>query len=67
MTFAPSLKLTLPVGAVPLIVAVKVMLAPVLDGLAELASNVSLSVDLPVEAKPLEPVKPADKKVKVQK
>ena len=31
-----------------------------------LASNVALSVDLPAELKPTEPVKPSDKKVKVQ-
>ena len=38
--FAPSLKLTLPVGLVPTTVAVNVTLAPATDGLAELASVV---------------------------
>jgi len=38
----PSRKLTLPVGAVPLIVAVSVTLAPKTDGLAELDSVVLL-------------------------
>src|SRR6266568_5166871 len=36
----PSVKLTLPVGALPLTVAVKVTLAPTVDGLAELVSVV---------------------------
>ena len=36
----PSLKLTLPVGALPATVAVNVTLAPRLDGLAELTSVV---------------------------
>src|SRR5438046_381504 len=35
---APSLKFTVPVGEVPLTVAVKVTLTPATDGLAELAS-----------------------------
>ena len=34
---APSLKLTLPVGLLPTTVAVKVTVAPAVDGLAELA------------------------------
>ena len=38
----PSRKLTLPVGALPLTVAVNVTLAPTTDGLAELESVVLL-------------------------
>ena len=40
----PSLKFTLPVGAVPLTVAVNVTLAPDVDGLSELATAVVLVV-----------------------
>jgi hypothetical protein len=40
----PSLKLTLPVGATPVVVAVKVTLAPAVDGLAELVSVVFVAV-----------------------
>ena len=45
---APSRKLTVPVGAVPLTVAVKVTLAPGADGLAELATPVVLAALLTV-------------------
>ncbi len=38
----PSVKPTLPVGAAPLTVAVKVTLVPTIEGLAELASEVPL-------------------------
>ena len=38
----PSMKLTLPVGATPVTVAVKVTLVPTTDGLAELAMVVAL-------------------------
>jgi hypothetical protein len=38
----PSLKFTVPVGALPLTVAVKVTLAPATDGLAELDSVAAL-------------------------
>src|SRR6266567_3869947 len=38
----PSVKFTLPVGALPLTVAVKVTLPPAVDGLEELASVVVL-------------------------
>ena len=38
---APSLKLTLPVGAEPVTVAVNVTFAPNVDGLSELATAVS--------------------------
>ena len=41
---APSLKFTVPVGALPLTVAVKVTLAPATDGLAELDKAVVLVV-----------------------
>jgi hypothetical protein len=41
---APSVKLTLPTGAAPVTVAVKVTLAPTFDGLAELAIDVLLGV-----------------------
>ena len=40
MEVPPSLKFTLPVGAVPVTVAVNVTLAPAVDGLSELASVV---------------------------
>ena len=40
----PSLKLTLPVGATPVVVAVNVTLAPAVDGLSELASTVVLGI-----------------------
>ena len=39
---APSLKLTLPVGATPLTVAVNVTFTPTVDGLSELATPVVL-------------------------
>ena len=42
----PSLKFTLPVGAVPTTVAVKVTLVPTVDGLTELASVVVAVVGL---------------------
>ena len=45
---APSLKLTDPVGLVPVTVAVKVTLAPAVEGLAELASVVVLAAPLPL-------------------
>jgi len=38
----PSVKLTVPVGLVPVTVAVKVTFAPTVDGLAELANAVLL-------------------------
>ena len=38
----PSLKLTLPVGATPVTVAVNVTLAPTVDGLPEVASVVDV-------------------------
>jgi hypothetical protein len=38
--FAPSLKLTLPVGLLPTMVAVNVTLVPAVDGFFELASVV---------------------------
>jgi hypothetical protein len=41
---APSLKFTVPVGEVPLTVAVKVTLMPTTDGLAELDNAVVLVV-----------------------
>jgi hypothetical protein len=40
--FAPSLKFTLPVGALPLTVAVKVTLAPAVEGVKEVAMPVVL-------------------------
>src|SRR5215470_446759 len=40
--FAPSVKLTLPVGLTPVTDAVKVTLAPTVAGLTELASEVPL-------------------------
>ena len=43
----PSLKLTLPVGAVPVTVAVNVTLAPDRDGFGELASVVVVGVGPP--------------------
>ena len=42
MDVPPSLKLTVPVGAVPVTVAVKVTLLPAIDGLSELATLVAL-------------------------
>jgi hypothetical protein len=39
----PSVKLTLPIGAAPVTVAVKVTLAPKVDGLVELATDVVLT------------------------
>ena len=42
----PSVKATLPVGAVPVTVAVKVTLVPTTDGLVELASEVPLDAVL---------------------
>src|SRR5207248_679941 len=45
---APSWKLTDPVGLVPVTVAVKVTLAPAVEGLAELASVVVLAAPLPL-------------------
>ncbi len=39
----PSLKFTVPVGAAPVTVAVKVTLAPTVDGLSELASVVEVT------------------------
>ena len=58
---APSLKLTVPVGALPVTVAVKVTLVPAVDGVSEVANPLVLvawlmvwvSVALPDEA--LEP------------
>jgi hypothetical protein len=44
----PSVKLTLPVGLVPVTVAVKVTLAPTVEGLAELASVVVVAVPPPL-------------------
>ena len=41
---APSLKLTLPVGLLPVTVAVKVTLVPAVDGLFELESEVVVGV-----------------------
>ena len=45
---APSLKLTVPVGLAPVTVAVKVTLAPIVDGLEELESVVVVAVPPPV-------------------
>ena len=45
--FGPSLKLTVPVGALPLTVAVKVTAAPADDGVSEVASEVAL-VSVPI-------------------
>src|SRR5215207_8189921 len=45
MVLVPSLKLTLPVSALPVIVAVNVTLAPATAGLAELASVVAVWVN----------------------
>ena len=42
--FAPSLKLTLPVGLLPAMVAVNVTLVPTVDGFFELASVVVVCV-----------------------
>ena len=42
----PSVKLMLPVGALPVTVAVKVMFAPTVDGLSELASDVVVATRL---------------------
>ena len=42
----PSVKATLPVGAVPVTVAVKATLVPTTDGLAELATVVPLAAGL---------------------
>ena len=44
----PSLKLTDPVGALPLTVAVKVTLAPTVEGVSEVAMPVVLPVALTV-------------------
>jgi hypothetical protein len=44
---APSLKLTDPVGLVPVTVAVKVTLVPTVDGFVELASVVVLAAPPP--------------------
>src|SRR5207237_10514030 len=46
--FPPSLELTEPVGLVPVTVAVKVTLAPAVDGLGELESVVVLAVAPPL-------------------
>jgi hypothetical protein len=43
---APSLKFTVPVGDVPVTVAVKVTLAPTVDGVSEVASAVVLAIGL---------------------
>ena len=40
--FAPSLKLTVPVGALPLTVAVKVTVVPAVDGVSEVPMPVVL-------------------------
>ncbi len=40
----PSVKLTLPIGAAPVTVAVNVTLVPALDGFRELATEVVLKV-----------------------
>ena len=45
--FAPSLKLTLPVGLLPATVAVNVTLAPTVDGFFELASVVVVGAGRP--------------------
>ena len=60
----PSVKATLPVGAVPVTVAVKVTLVPTTDGLAELASAAVLVALLTVcvsvlLVEPLLPASPA--------
>src|SRR5271165_545238 len=47
MAVFPSLKLTLPVGALPVTVAVKVTLAPTVAGLSELASVVVVGANEP--------------------
>jgi len=44
--FAPSLKLTVPLGKLPLTVAVKVTVAPAVDGFAELVSVVVVAAGL---------------------
>jgi hypothetical protein len=44
----PSVKATVPVGAVPATVAVNVTLAPTTDGLAELVSVVVVGVSCPL-------------------
>lgn len=44
----PSVKLTVPVGALPVTLAVKVTLAPSADGLAELTSVVVVGVPAPI-------------------
>ena len=47
LSVVPSaVKPTLPVGAVPVTVAVKVTLVPAIDGLAELATAVPLAAEL---------------------
>src|SRR6476661_4180708 len=58
--FAPSLKLTLPVGLLPATVAVNVTLAPTTDGLAELANVVVVAAAVTVTVAAFEvPVAPA--------
>ena len=63
LSVVPSaLKATLPVGALPVTVAVKVTFAPTADGLAELARLVVLAVLLPTtcdSAALVEPLLPA--------
>ena len=58
--FAPSLKLTLPVGLLPATVAVKVTLEPAREGFAELANRMVVGAAVTVTVAAFEvPVDPA--------
>ena len=48
IVLVPSVNATVPVGALPVTLAVKVTRAPTVDGLSELASVVTLVVLLPI-------------------
>ena len=47
MELAPSMKLTVPVGDVPVTLAVKVTFAPMVEGLLELVSEVVVALPPP--------------------